>query len=241
MSKKGKKGNNTNTATNDDELNQLRERLKTVEGQITTLKDDNKLLKARVLVLEDQVAIATNTSEKLRVEVDRLDQYHRRSNIVLKNVAVPKKQSQDEDEKFVERLFTKELKLNDAYADVDKLHRLGPIRNNNGKKTQDIIVRFRSHAMRYKVFDQRKKSKTKIRPNLTKRRGEMLYRASKLVENVDAVHFVFANEHGDLVLRLNEKVEDKQYFDFKTMEDLKETLRGLEIDFVDGIDADDEE
>ena len=46
MSKKGKKGNNTNTATNDDELNQLRERLKTVEGQITTLKDDNKLLKA---------------------------------------------------------------------------------------------------------------------------------------------------------------------------------------------------
>ena len=59
--------------------------------------------------------------------------------------------------------------------------------------------------------------------------------------NFDAVHFVFANEHGDLVLRLNEKVDDKQYFDFKTMEELKETLRELKIDFVDDIDADDED
>ena len=241
MSKKGKKGNNTNTTTNDDELNQLKERLKTVEGQITTLKDENKLLKARVLVLEDQVAVSNNTSEKLRTEIDRLDQYHRRHNIMLKNVAVPKKPSQDEDEKFVKTLFTKELKLNDAFEDVDKLHRLGPVRNKDGKKTQDIIVRFRSHSMRYKVYSERKKAKTKIRPNLTKRRMDILYRASKLVENVDPVHFVFANEHGDLVLRLNEKVDDKQYFDFKTMEELKETLRELKIDFVDDMDADDED
>ena len=101
--------------TNDDELNQLKERLKIVEGQITTLKDWNKLLKARVLVLEDQVAVSNNTSEKLRTEIDRLDQYHRRHNVMLKNVAVPKKQSQDEDEKFLKNLFTKELKLYDAF------------------------------------------------------------------------------------------------------------------------------
>ena len=238
MSKKSKRGNTSADTNGEDEIFQLKERLKTVEGQITALKNDNKLLNARVSVLEDQVAIARNTSEKLRVEVDRLDQYHRRHNIMLKNVVVPKKPSQDGDEKFVQNLFTKELKLNDAYADVDKLHRLGPVRNKDGKKTQDIIVRFRSHAVRYEVFGQRKKAKsTKIRPNLTKKRGDILYRASKLVENVDGVHFVFANEHGDLVLRLTEKIDEKQYFDFKTMDELKEILRGLEIDFVDDVDA----
>ena len=93
-------------------------------------------------------------------------------------------------------------------------------------------------------MNHKKKAKaksTKIRPNLTQRRGQLLYRASKLVEDVDAVHFVFANDHGDLKLRLKEQTANKkQYFDFKSMEDLKETLRGLKLDFVDDVDADDE-
>ena len=78
-----------------------------------------------------------------------------------------------------------------------------------------------------------------IRQNLTKRRGTLLYQASKFVENVQQVHFVFANAHGDLKLRLKEKTgDDKQIFDFKSIDDLKETLRGLEIDYVD--DAEDD-
>ena len=60
------------------------------------------------------------------------------------------------------------------------------------------------------------------------------------MEELDPVHFVFANEHGDLKLRLKEKTDDeKQYFDFKSMEELKEILRSLDIDFADGA-ADDE-
>ena len=59
------------------------------------------------------------------------------------------------------------------------------------------------------------------------------------MEDVDEVHFVFANRHGDLQLRLKQKTDDdKQFFDFKSMEDLKQTLRDLEIDFVDDVDED---
>ena len=239
---KGKRGNNVDvSSSNDDEISQLKERLKKVENQVKSLTDENKLLESRVLVLEDQVAIATNTSDKLKFEVDRLDQYQRRYNVILKNVAVPKKQTQEGDEKFVKNLFTKDLKLPDAYEDVDKLHRLGSARTgDDGKKTQDIVVRFKTHEARYKVYDERKKSKTvKIRPNLTKRRGTLLYQASKFVENVEQVHFVFANAHGDLKLRLKEKTgDDKQIFDFKSMDDLKQTLRGLEIDYVDDVEDD---
>ena len=172
-----KRGEASNVEAN-DEISQLKERLKKVENQINAVKDENKLLKARVAVLEDQVGIATKVSTVLKSEVERLDQYQRRYNVILKNVALPKKQSQDEDEKFVKNLFTKELKLPNVYGEVDKLHRLGPTRSvdGNNKKTQDIIVRFKTHAARYKVYDERKKSKsTKIRPNLTKHRGQLLY------------------------------------------------------------------
>ena len=238
-----KRGGASNAETSNDEVSQLKERLKNVENQITAIKDENKLLKARVTVLEDQVGVATNISNVLKTEVERLDQYQRRYNVILKNVALPKKQTQEGDEKFVKNLFTKELNLPDVYDEVDKLHRLGRPRSGDGdnKKTQDIIVRFKSHSARYKVYDGRKKSKsTKIRPNLTKHRGKLLYLASKFVEELDPVHFVFAGEHGDLKLRLKEKTDDdKQYFEFKSMEELKEILQGLEIDFVDGV-ADDE-
>lgn len=234
-----KRGEASNAEPSNDEVSQLKERLKKVENQITAIKDENKLLKARVSVLEDQVSVAMNTSTVLKTEVERLEQYQRRYNVILKNVALPKKQTQEGDEKFVKTLFTKELKLPNVYDDVDKLHRIGRPRSGDGenKKTQDIIVRFKSHAARYKVYDERKKSKsTKIRPNLTKQRGQLLYIASKFVEELDPVHFVFANEHGDLKLRLKEKTDDeRQYFEFKSMEELKEVLRGLNIDFVDGV------
>ena len=234
--------NNNASSSNDDEIALLKERLKKVENQVTSMKDENKLLVAQIRVLEDQVAVAMNTSDRLKLEVDRLDQYQRRYNVVLKNVALPKKPTQEGDEKFVNNLFVKEPKLPGAYEEVDKLHRLGSVRTNDGgKKTQDIIVRFKTHEARYKVYDERKKSKsTKIRPNLTRRRGQLLHQASKLVEDVDQVHFVFANDHGDLKLRLkNKTADDKQYFDFKSMEDLKETLRGLDFDFVDDVEGDD--
>lgn len=246
MMTKKRKVKQTTSSSSDDELS-LKERLELVEEELANLKEENKLLQSRVLVLEDRAAIATNASDKLRSEVDRLDQYQRRSNVILKNVAVPNKQTQEGDEKFVKNLFDNELNLPDAFQEVDKLHRLGPIRtSNDGKKTQDIVVRFRSHATRYKVYDERKKTKTtKIRPNLTKRRRDLLYRASNLVKDLDAVHFVFANDHGDLKIRLKEKMTtksnvEKQYFDFDSMEVLKETLRDLKIDFVDDILADDE-
>ena len=66
---------------------------------------------------------------------------------------------------------------------------------------QDVIVRFKSHHARYRVYNERKKAKNiKIGANLTKRRGKLLFDASNVVKSIDKVDFCFSNIHGDLEL-----------------------------------------
>ena len=106
-----------------------------------------------------------------------------------------------------------EMGIPDVLNDFDKAHRVGKIKEINGSKQQDIIVRFKSHSARYKVFNHRKTLKhyKKIRPKLTQRRGKLLYDASLLVENIESVDFVLANMHEDLQLRLKETYDGKQF------------------------------
>ena len=232
--------NESNSNSNDD-VDELRARIEAMEKELKSIKNENEVLEGRVAILEDKIAVSCNTSLKLRQEVDRLDQYQRRSNILLKNVELGPTNSQKDDKKLVQNLLQKELKVPKALVEVDKLHRMGRTRTNAGKKTQDIIVRFKSHAARYDVYEARKKATNlKIRPNLTKRRGDLLYRASKLVEGAEEVHFVFANAHGDLKLRLKEKPDGgEQYHSFSSIEELKKTLEELNIEFDDDVDPDD--
>ena len=151
--------------------------------------------------------------------------------------------NQADDKKLIHELIRKDLKLPNAVAEIDKLHRLGSKCTNRGKTTQDIVVKFKTHSARYDVYDKRKESKNlKIRPNLSKYRGDLLYRASKMIEQSDPVHFVIANAHGDLKLRLKEKADGKeQYHDFNSISELKSILNYLEIEFLDEVDLDDME
>lgn len=223
--------------------NETATRLAKLEKEVLQLQKEKKLLEDRVSVLEDQYAISRNTSAKLKAEVDRLDQYQRRSNILIKNVEVSEPPNQADDKKLVHELIRKDLKLPNAVAEIDKLHRLGRKRTNGGKTTQDIIVKFKTHSARYDVYDKRKESKNlKIRPNLSKYRSDLLYRASKMVEQSDPVHFVFANAHGDIKLRLKEKPDgNEQYHDFSSISELKTILNDLGIEFVDEVELDDVE
>ena len=93
-------------------------------------------------VLEDQYAISRNTSAKLKAEVAWLDQYQRRSNILIKNVEVSEPPNQADDKKLVHELIPKDSKLPNAVAEIDKHHHLGKKRTNGGKTAQDIIVKF---------------------------------------------------------------------------------------------------
>ena len=68
------------------------------------------------------------------------------------------------------KLIEKDLSLPHLVNEADKLHRVGNVKEMNGKKSQDIIIKFKSHAVRYAVFNERKKIRgVKIRPDLTKK------------------------------------------------------------------------
>ena len=43
----------------------------------------------------------------------------------------------------------------DVISEIDKLHRVGKIKDKNGKQSQDIIVKLKSHSTRYNVYTER--------------------------------------------------------------------------------------
>ena len=88
-------------------------------------------------------------------------------------------------------------------------------------------MRFKTHSSRYACLEKRKMAKKiKIAPNLTHRRGKMLFDASKIIEEKDvkSINFVFANLHGDLQVRLTEPLEGKHVHPFKDLQELDDLL-----------------
>ena len=157
--RKSKNNNNYIDGENNDEITLLKQQIESLTTKLETISKDNDILRNRVEVLESSVEIGKNTSAKLRIEIDRLDQYQRRSNLILKNVVIPENQSQEGDTEFVKNLLQDEMKMQHAFSGADKLHRTGKRRTTtSGKKNQDIINRFKSHSARYKVYKERTKS-----------------------------------------------------------------------------------
>ena len=169
----------------------------------------------RVERLESRVVISERVSEQLTTELDRLDHYHRRSNDV-KNV--------------VTNIIKIDMVKPELLSSLDKQHRIGKVKIVNGKKLQNIIVRFKSHSARYSVYKVRKKAKNvKISANLTKRRSQLLTTASNAITNIEKVAFCFSNIHGDLMTRLIEPYNGKYVFPFNSLKELSDLLMEMNL------------
>ena len=77
-----------------EDIKELKERMAALEEEVSALKKQNINLSEKVILLEDRVAVAENISYKLSVELDRLDQYHRRSNVIIRNEVLPDKETE---------------------------------------------------------------------------------------------------------------------------------------------------
>ena len=130
--------------------------------------------------------------------------------------------------KKVKNIIEKELNMPEINNEIDKMHRIGKVNEENGKKKQDVIIKFKTHAARYAVYDVRKKERSaKFLPNLTKRRGKLLFDALKICEDHDKVNFVYADIHGDTKVRLNAPHNEKYVFAFTTIDQLTNLLEEL--------------
>ena len=107
---------------------------------------------------------------------------------------------------------------------------MGKPKTHNGVRQQNVIVRFKNHAARYRVYNARKKAKkVKICPNLTKYRQDILYNANETFSKANGVDFIFADIHGDLKVKLKVKVNDRDFYKFETLEELRNLLTRVEL------------
>ena len=146
------KGHNNNNLASD-----LKKQIETMEARIKALETANQSLEKKVEHLESRVVISERVSEQLTTELDRLDQYHRRSNIIIKNVFLPENESDDDVKKVVTKIVKNDIVKPELLSSVDKHHRIGKIKEVNGKKMQNIIACFKSHSARYSVYQEQNK------------------------------------------------------------------------------------
>ena len=154
------KGNkNNNNDSNTTSVLEMKKRIEAMEIKINQLETANLKLERKVEVLESRVTISERVSEKLSVEVDRLDQYHRRPNLIIRGMWLPERETNTDVERAVKNVIQNELKLPEVVNNIDKLHRTGKIKEKNGKRMQDVIIRFKTHKARYAVYSERKRRK----------------------------------------------------------------------------------
>ena len=140
-------------------VDNLKKQLAKMENKVHNLKVKNKTLEEKVERLESKVVILEIVTKRLENELDRLDQYHRRSNIIIKNVFLPEKETNEDVTIKVTNILSNDLNLPDVIGEIDKLHRVGKIKDRNRKQSQDI-VKFKSHSARYKVIKKGERERT---------------------------------------------------------------------------------
>ena len=181
--------------------------------EIRRLKSQVEKLTKRVEQLEAFKIVSSKVNEELRKEVDRLDQYGRRHNIIIRNVEKPAKETQEQLEAKVNTMISTTLKSPNLIKDVDKLHRIGRKRTEGRKTFQNIVVRFKSHSSRYALYQKKKdlKNNVKMNAHLTNHRAKTLHESIDFVKDVEGVEYTFSNIHGDLYVRLTpENPSDEQ-------------------------------
>lgn len=141
----------------DDKLSQLHQ-------DNARLNDENEKLKERVVKLESAM--------------DETEQYSRRNNLRISNIA----ESDDENTDQLVLKVAEILEVSLTPIDIDRSHRVG---RKGIKPRRDIIVKFGTYRARERLFKNRAKLKDSemngvyINEDLTKRRSEILYQARR--------------------------------------------------------------
>ena len=120
---------------NNNQMIEMKKKLKELEDKIIKVEKKNVSLEGRIVQLESVNAVMSKVNDELTRELDRLDQYSRRSNVIVKNVFLPEEETQEQLEHKIHKIIKKDLKMESAVNDIDKLHRTGKVKSSNGKKT----------------------------------------------------------------------------------------------------------
>ena len=151
----------------DNDKKDLENSLNFIQSQYDNLMAEKETLAARVIHLES----------KLDSKVDDLEQYSRRSCLVITGFVEPCAQQEDTDAK-VREFCQERLDVQLLERDIDRAHRLESNKTDQKGKVihRPIIVKFYTYRVRQQVFTNKKKLKGTgfaIFENLTKRNADL--------------------------------------------------------------------
>ena len=216
---------NHSTPSNTKQVQHLKKQVAEQNMQIKELSARLATLEGKLIQMESTSKISERVNEVLAEKLDDLNQYSRRSCLVIDGIKPDHLSSPIRDAKHVicENLGIPEDVF---YGEIDKAHPIGPIKEDN---TQSVIVKFKSDSFREHIHNNRKNMKNKkykIRVSLTQRRLNLITEAKALTENLENVDYIFNDVNGNVKLKL--KMGKKKYYTFNSIVDLAEILGYLE-------------
>ena len=184
-------------------------------------------LESHVQLLEEKIAIQETVSNLLEQNTDEIEAYSRRPCLILSGIQKPKKELWENIKKTVlENLQKTGLPLEETESNIDKLHQVG--RFDHETQMQPIIVKFRTHSFKEKIYHQSKKlaKGIKIFPSLTKWRSDILQQVQHIIKEESSnnspneegiVKFAFVDVHGTLKIVLTKSYKNKHVFAFDSV------------------------
>ncbi|KAI5696809.1 hypothetical protein M8J76_012486 [Diaphorina citri] len=117
-----------------------------------------------------------NQSER----IDRLETYSRRQCVLVHGIAEADAQTESQCMEVTSRLFRDKLGVAISPQQMDRAHRLGPIRTGENTRPRPVIVKLHSYLDKREIFTNKRKlkdSRILITESLTKTRIALLKRA----------------------------------------------------------------
>ena len=135
----------------------LTESLDALSKKIDELETEIKNKDEKIQLLQNRVEILEEEKESQGNEIDDLEQYSRWNCLLLHDVVETNAECRDD---IIIKTCAEELGIDVKQEDLDRSQRLGKVKR-NGSKPRPIMVKFAHHAVRNKVFSNKKKLKGK--------------------------------------------------------------------------------
>ena len=190
------------------EINRLIQRLEDQEKKITELYKENERKDERILQLESTVALKKHHMDILIEKCDDVEQYTRRHSVRINGIEGGNVKSEDIFE-VLDKCYN-DSGLPFDRNEINRAHRVGKVKvdEETNRRTQSIIVQYKSWDARCKLYQNRPKKKPGIDRkftvslDLTKRRLNLLNDARNEIVNYPSVSYAFSDINCNIVLKM---------------------------------------
>ena len=200
-------------------IEQQQQLIDTNSTKIEAMSKKIIILEGKLIIEESKWAVSNHVNEVLNKKIDELNQYSRRSCMVVDGIPI-------EEQANIAKIISSKLDIEEDVVakNIDKYHPIGPVKSPKSYKTQSMIIKFRTHHYREMIYSKRKSMKIdavkiKFRVSLTKRRQDLLKQATDFcdpdkLDHNNNLDFAFADTLGNCKIKFKKRVNNKLFADF---------------------------